>query len=395
MLNNKKTYLFAALFAACAFICSTSYAKQQQTAKLSYQHHLNAKELGEKREFTVVLPKSYHTNPSKVYPVIYRLDGVENTGLISSVLERLQNVKAAPEAIIVGIENTDRIRDYYPTVNTEPMGFEGQGGGAAKFLNFIEKELIPYVDDNYRTHDYKIIAGASAAGVFSLYAMQARPGLFQAHIAYSPAIWWNFGATAKSTKAFISKSKQLDSYLYINIGEEAGIMRERYDDMAQFITKNKPEGLKVVTDSFDGVAHGLTSSAGAFFAYKQLFLPTQMPMREFSGNTASIDDYYNRLSKQWGEQITPPNDVVRSLGYNLVDRKQVDQAISVFKYNINLHPKSAEAYYALSYGYEMQGDMASALAQIKTTLQVAGKSHQYYNFFVETEARLQAQLDKL
>ena len=38
------------------------------------------------------------------------------------------------------------------------------GGGAAKFLEFIETELIPFVNKGYRTHDFKVIAGASAAG---------------------------------------------------------------------------------------------------------------------------------------------------------------------------------------------------------------------------------------
>ena len=63
------------------------------------------------------------------------------------------------------------------------------GGGAAKFLEFIDSELIPFVNQGYRTHDFKVLAGASAAGTFALYALQAKPELFQAHIAYSPAVW--------------------------------------------------------------------------------------------------------------------------------------------------------------------------------------------------------------
>jgi len=206
----------------------------QQTADYSqHTHTFKSAVLNEERSVVVKLPKSYQSEPNKVYPVIYRLDGAGNIPLASTVIERLQNDNRAPEVIIVAIENTNRLRDLYPTVNKEPQGPVGEGGGAAKFLAFFEQELIPLVNKNYRTHDFRVIAGASAAGVFAIYALQANPELFQAHIAYSPAVWWNYGASAKSTKSFIANTKELNSYVYINIGEEAGIMRERYDELQQ------------------------------------------------------------------------------------------------------------------------------------------------------------------
>lgn len=162
--------------------------KQQSTDYSVHTHTIKSTVLNEERTVVVQLPKSYQAEPKKVYPVIYRLDGAGNIPLASAVIERLQNDNRAPEVIIVAIENTNRLRDMYPTVNKEPQGPVGEGGGAAKFLAFFEQELIPLVNKNYRTHDYKVIAGASAGGVFALYALQAKSELFQAHIAYSPAV---------------------------------------------------------------------------------------------------------------------------------------------------------------------------------------------------------------
>ncbi|WP_405633381.1 alpha/beta hydrolase-fold protein [Pseudoalteromonas sp. Ld20] len=382
----------------CIFSSHSAFAQpdtKQQTADYSvHTHTIKSAVLNEQRTVVVQLPKSYQAEPNKVYPVIYRLDGAGNIPLASAIIERLQNDNRAPEVIIVAIENTNRLRDMYPTVNKEPQGPVGEGGGAAKFLAFFEQDLIPLVNNNYRTHDYKVISGASAGGVFALYALQANPELFQAHIAYSPAVWWNYGAMVKSTKSFITKNKELNSYVYINIGEEAGIMRERYDELQQSLQSPKVRGLRFFNDAFDGISHNLTSAAGAFNAYYHLFLPKQMPMSALTDDLASIDVYYQNLSQQWGEQISPPDRAVRSLGYNLTGSKQFTRAIEVFKYNLKNHPKSVDALSALSYGYEMQGDTRQALAQMESALAIADDSYPYVDYLQDTRIRLEAQLNK-
>ena len=381
-----------------AFSSQSAFAqsdtKQQSTDYSQYTHTFKSAVLNEELIVTVQLPKSYQADLDKVYPVIYRLDGAGNIPLASAVIERLQNDNRAPEVIIVAIENTNRLRDMYPTVNKEPQGPVGEGGGADTFLAFFEQELIPLVNKNYRTHDYKVISGASAGGVFALYALQAKPELFQAHIAYSPAVWWNYGAMVKSTKSFITKTKELNNYVYINIGEEAGIMRERYDELQQSLQSHKVPGLRFSSDAFDGISHNLTAAAGVFNAYYNLFLPKQMPMSALTDDLASIDTYYQNLSQQWGEQISPPDRAVRLLGYNLTDSKQFTRAIEVFKYNIKNHPKSVDALSALSYGYEMQGNTRQALENMKSALAIADDSYPYINYLKETKARLQAEFDK-
>lgn len=391
--------LLTAVFICSLFIVSNNTLaepdlKQQTISYTQQTHTINSVILNELRTVVVQLPKSYQSEPNKVYPVIYRLDGAGNIPLASAVIERLQNDNRAPEAIIVAVESTNRLRDFYPTVNKEPQGPVGEGGGAANFLAFFEQELIPLVNKNYRTHDYKVISGASAGGVFALYALQANPELFQAHIAYSPAVWWNYGALVKSTKSFIAKTKELNSCVYINIGEEAGIMRERYDELQQSLQSHKVRELRFFSDAFDGVSHNLTSVAGAFNAYHNLFLPKQMPISDLTDDVASIDAYYQTLSQQWGEQIGPPDRAVRSLGYNLTGSKQFTRAIEVFKYNIKNHPKSVDAFSALSYGYEMQGDTRQALEQMESALAVADDSYPYINYLKETKAKLQIALGK-
>ncbi|WP_460860017.1 alpha/beta hydrolase-fold protein [Rheinheimera gaetbuli] len=379
------------LFIVCSVIASSVFAQQASGSGGEYKlltDTLHSNVLNESRTVTVQLPKSYESTPNKKYPVIYRLDGKGNIPLITAVLERLQEANAAPEVIIVAIENTDRQRDLFPTINQEPQGPLGIGGGAPKFLSFIENELIPFVDNKYRTHNFKVIAGASAGGVFALYALQTNPELFQAHLAYSAAVWWNHGATAKSTKAFMAKTKTLDNYLYMNIGEESGFMRERYDDLQNFISSNTPKGLTFISDKFDTVSHGLTSTAGIFNAYHNLFLPLRMPIQAYTGETRSISDYYNRLSKQYGEQTPPPEWVVRELGYHFVNNGDLEEAIKLFKYGITLYPEKPDTYNGLAYGYEQSGKYEESLAQVNKALALSGQEYDGYNVYLARKERL-------
>lgn len=388
--NNVFGYLVMALvFFSFAVSAIAAPAQQGGTDyKLETERFVSAV-LGEQRTIHIQLPKSYAAKPDKKYPVLYRLDGQENIPLINSVLERLQNSNAAPEVIIVAIENTDRLRDLYPTVNQEPQGPVGIGGGAEKFLRFIKTELMPRIEQKYRTHDFKVIAGASAGGTFVLYALQTEPKLFQAHIAYSPAVWWDHGATAKTTKEFFLKTKQLNNYLYLNIGEEGGFMRERYDEMLQAISSNTPTGFTLVSDTFPDVPHALTSVAGIFNAYHKLFLPQQMPVQAYNGDIASISAYYKKLSDQYGEQTPAPEAVIRELGYHFVNSGNLSEAIKLFQFGISLYPATPDAYNGLAYGYEQNKQYKESLEQVNKALVLSKAGYEGYEVYLARKERLQ------
>jgi len=375
------------------FTLLTPYFSQANEPVEQYEV-LQSKQLDEERRILVVLPDDYLTNTNKKYPVIYLLGAYGDLPMLTGMLERLQEQDAAPQAIVAMIENTDRTRDLTPTVNQDPRGPIGQGGGGDRYLDFIELELIPHMNKTFRTHDFKIVMGSSIGGLLVIHSLQSRPHLFQAHIAYSPAVWWADRTTVKETKAFITKTQKLDNYLYMNIGEEGGDMRLVYDDLHAFLQNNSPENFTLVTDAFNSVPHGLTAPAGLFNAFHHLFLPMNMPMTAYAGNPESIEHYYQRLSMQRGIETKPPEGSVRQIGYNLINQQKIAAAISVFKYNIELHPDSPDAQYGLAYGYEVSGDLQAALVQANKALAVVDSSHEYYDFFVNAQKTLSLKATK-
>ncbi|CAH9049398.1 hypothetical protein PSECIP111854_00031 [Pseudoalteromonas sp. CIP111854] len=380
----------------CVFIPSIVYAQGSQTLE-SYELHtetINSKVLNEERTVVIQLPKSYSSNPSKKYPIIYRLDGAGNLAQMNAVLESLQSQRAAPEVIIVAIENTDRLRDFYPTVNQDPRGPVGLGGGGAKFLKFITSELMPLVEKEYRVHDYRVIAGASAGGVFSLFALQKRPDLFNAVLAYSPAVWWAEGATGNSTVEFLKKNQQLNQFIYTAIGNEQAPMRSYYDGMIAGIMAHKPKGVRWVNDSFKDVPHNLVSTAARFRAFHNLFHSEYMQVHDYTGELASIDKYYARVSQQHGEEIKAPEWVIRELGYHFVSQKDYEQAIKVFQYNVEKYPDSSDAHNGLAYGYEESGKWQKALTSVNAALELASKDNDGYQVYMNRRARLLKRLNE-
>jgi hypothetical protein len=168
---------------------------QDVSIKLGVRETLQSEILQENRKLIIHLPDDYQTS-GKSYTVLYLLDGSEY-GLFNAIsdLRRLGR-----EMIIVGIENTDRNRDMMPVVAD---GYPGPPR-AEDFLSFIEKELIPFVENTYRTNGQRILKGQSLSGLFTLYALLTKPTLFEGYIGNS-AGWFeesNAYFLALSEKAF-------------------------------------------------------------------------------------------------------------------------------------------------------------------------------------------------
>ena len=57
----------------------------------------------------------------------------------------------------------------------EYQGLSQLTGGNSKFKDFIEKELIPYINQTYRTSNERALVGHSQAGLFTTWMMMEHP----------------------------------------------------------------------------------------------------------------------------------------------------------------------------------------------------------------------------
>jgi predicted alpha/beta superfamily hydrolase len=154
---------------------------QEVGATLGITRTIKSTILGEDRKVIVRVPTSYETS-GNAYPVLYLLDGTPAFLLeMIAITTRLRSDRNAPEMIIVAIENTNRDRDMMPVVAKDYPG----PPRAEAFLGFLEKELIPDIAKTYRTTQPSILQGKSLSGLFTVYALLARPTVFNAYVGCS------------------------------------------------------------------------------------------------------------------------------------------------------------------------------------------------------------------
>ena len=174
--------------------------------------------LSETRKFLVHLPEGYDSSTRR-YPVLYMLDGGDvrifskDISRYSKAMTTLKNLDHSkyPEMILIGIANTNRMRDMLPIIAEE----SGTGGEADKFLQFIENELIPHIDRNYRTTRHRTLYGMSDSGLFAVYAFLTAPDSFSAYIASSPTLGRCSKLLAKKADELFESRRTLEQFLYI------------------------------------------------------------------------------------------------------------------------------------------------------------------------------------
>lgn len=122
--------------------------------------------LDEKRTLNVYLPARYKQSDDTRYPVIYLLDGAteEDFVHVSGIVQyaSLPWLKFVPESIVVGIVNVDRNRDFtFKSSDSLDLKEFPSSGGAVSFIKFLDSEVQPLVDKQYRTNKQNTLIGQS------------------------------------------------------------------------------------------------------------------------------------------------------------------------------------------------------------------------------------------
>lgn len=180
--------------------------------------------------------------PEDGFPVIYILDGRSYYYIVRDVV-RLQLLNSAKTgikpAIVVGIchrkeeMRQKRFIDFTAPAQelTVPKHAKGrlpeEYGGAVEFLNFIEKELKPIIEEKLPINKHKqTLFGHSLGGYFALWCLFTQRDTFRNYIAISPSIWWNGKELVAMCKTFLEEKRDTYQPAFIAVGEQEGFMVE-------------------------------------------------------------------------------------------------------------------------------------------------------------------------
>lgn len=208
----------------------------------------------------VSLPAGYDPDSPNRYHVIYVLDGDYVMDNIEKIVSKLSSKGYMPKAILVGIGYPDtdkRGRDFL----TLSAG-ESTPGGANNFYNFLQHELIPYVDTHYNTTPERTVMGHSAGGYFAMYALfQYRPFhlLFTNFIACSSPNNFHDGylyMRETLMRNTLNNDGLLPLTLYMAVGslEEERFLKG-FDDMTEWLNKRHYNGFTFKSVQYLGLDH--------------------------------------------------------------------------------------------------------------------------------------------
>jgi len=221
---------------------------------------LKSKYVGEEYKINIFFPKDYDKE-NRRYPVAYVLDAEYNFGCVAYIARRLIKNGDISKILLVGIAYDTDYEEFYEKRfrdSTPESRIHGRNsGGAEQFTQFIEKELIPFVNQNFRTiPEDRTIVGHSITGFYCCYVLLRHPYLFDRYIIVSPSLWFSNGVVFEYEEAYASKNRDMHASVYLSVGEdESQRMREGSINLNKTISKREYPHLRFQFSLVEGENH--------------------------------------------------------------------------------------------------------------------------------------------
>jgi predicted alpha/beta superfamily hydrolase len=165
--------------------------------------------------------------------------------------------------IIVGIDNSDiRLDEYSPFVTTIELKdrfIKGLGGKGDIYVDYIEHDLIPFIEANYAVTKNRYIAGSSMGAYISVYAAAKYPNTYKGVGSFSIASWFNEDALLNAINASSLSTEQM---YYVSIGRHESSSNDIKEfpeiylkNSENLVRKLKRKGIKTIHYNINDGAH--------------------------------------------------------------------------------------------------------------------------------------------
>lgn len=380
-----KVFTFFLLMFFCCKIEASIAGGSDSLLMIGYQYQIHSKILNENRKYSVYLPTSYKSNPSKKYIVAYVLDGdrtklFEVSGIAQSMHSAFHLKLQIPELIVVTIENTDRTRDFSPTnslnyLDREDMAVFKNSGKANNFMHFIEKELMPQINHTFRTVPQNMIIGHSLGGLFALHCFLENPKLFTYYLLIDPSWFWDHNYIGKRGKEILTKRTDLKARIFIGLANNLQDDKRHYQWGLEFynlLKENKSPDLKTDFRYFEDEKHLTVTIPATYFGLRSIFQPYEININDATMDPAILKGYSEKIKKELFLDEKPDERFINTIGYVALHERQLpDVAISIFEVNTKNYPESLNVWDSLADAYIANGDIEKAKGCYEKILQLS------------------------
>jgi uncharacterized protein len=355
--------------------------------------------LGENRKIWVHVPDA-PPNSKERFPVVYVLDGDGHFSSVVGMIQQLSTINGntmCPKMMVVGIPNTDRTRDLTPThIDANPpfmdSTFSKTSGGGENFIAFLEKELMPHIEEKYPTAAHKILIGHSFGGLAVMQTFVHHTDLFNSYICIDPSMWWDKQTLLKQTEKALAERKFEEKSFYLGIANTLNdgetienVQKDTTKESAHIrsilalqkaFEKNKQNGLKYKGKYYPDDTHGSVPLITEYDALRFFFdyFPLKLDMKDYADSTGALANKYQNhfanLSQKMGYQLKPDEGEINYMGYDFLGRELFKTAESLFKLNIENYPESYNVYDSYGDYFIAIGDKSNAIIQLKKALTI-------------------------
>lgn len=341
------------LFLCIGFIPSLLFSQRIDELKI----HSNV--LDCEREIIVYTPWEYdHITDSK-FEVIYVFDAQDRNhfDIIYSTLSFLNNSQFP--MIVVGVVSEKRNSDFLPgkEYQEDTWHLSDYRGNAEYFLNFVSNELVPYIDNTYRTLPKRIAIGHSNGGTFLMFSLTKKPELFDAYLLISPNCAYHNEQPVRRLAGLDPQSLLAEKYIYMCNSDEEKYWKDWAPARKKAIEllKTKQFRKKIFFENQDFSTtenHTTVYPIGVFYGLKN-YLNYQF------FNAENLIAYYSELKAGNIMDFTP--DKLNQLANEFYYDRRPDESIKILLWANKLYPEDLNLYESLGEMYQNKGKKSEAM----------------------------------
>jgi predicted alpha/beta superfamily hydrolase len=322
-----------------------------------------SEKLNEDRKLKILLPKGYSDNDKKAYPIVLVLDADYMFELVAGNTDYYSYWEEIPGVIVVGVNQSEtRFEDVmYSEQNSLPIE------NGAKFFEFLGMEVIPYIQNKYKTEPFKVVVGhGETANFINYYLLKERP-LFNAYIAISPNLapdminYLGESIENITSKIFYFLATSDDDVPQIKTASNA--LNGRLKDV-------KNENFNYNFQSFEGSGHYTLPSHALPKALESIFLVFQpITKKEYTETILKLEgspvDYlvekYQTINDLFGINKQIILNDFKAIEAAIEKTKNYEYFEALSKLAKKEHPNTMLGHYYLARFYEQTGEPKKAM----------------------------------
>lgn len=343
-MNSSRFAVIALAAAACTSVDLSAQAgpslvaeKRAPSSDAIQSYQISSVILGESRRIYVSLPASYSKSaPTRRYPVIIVVDGEELTSPVAAVAAHLSGAGQIPEAVIVGIENTNRLRDLTPPGLSVSGSSIHEGGD--KFIDFIEKELLPAIDRQFRGALPRTFVGHSSGGILATYIAATRPSFREVVAIDTPMFLGdNWLVSRLMTRVRASRNTPLH---YVSLEARFGWSDETW----KALVDSAPASWTLNRQKLEHESHESMGMLASYLGLREVFADYSRIVAPVAPTT-SILPYYARLDSTYGGAMIPPKILLSNVTEDLLAEGRGAEARKAFNTLVDAYgpPSNSQA----------------------------------------------------